>query len=29
MPSEEVGCYAEIAHFLELGYIELYRKRND
>lgn len=29
MPSKEVGCYAEIAHFLELGYIELYRKRND
>ena len=26
MPSEEVGCYDEIKHFLELGYIELYKK---
>jgi len=25
MPSEEVGCYDEIKHFLELGYIELYK----
>ena len=25
MPSKEVGCYDEIKHFLELGYIELYR----
>ena len=25
MPSKEVGCYAEIKHFLELGYIELYK----
>jgi len=24
MPSKEVGCYDEIKHFLELGYIELY-----
>ena len=23
MPSKEVGCYDEIKHFLELGYIEL------
>lgn len=27
MPSKEVGCYDEIMHFLELGYIELYRKK--
>lgn len=27
MPSKEVGCYNEIMHFLELGYIELYRKK--
>ena len=25
MPSIEVGCYDEIKHFLELGYIELYK----
>ena len=25
MPSKEVGCYDEIMHFLELGYIELYK----
>ena len=25
IPSEEVGCYEEIMHFLELGYIELYK----
>ncbi len=25
MPSKEVGCYEEIMHFLELGYIELYK----
>ncbi len=25
MPSKEVGCYDEIRHFLELGYIELYK----
>jgi len=25
MPSKEVGCYDEIVHFLELGYIELYK----
>ena len=25
MPSKEVGCYDEINHFLELGYIELYK----
>ena len=25
MPSKEVGCYDEIKHFLELGYIELYK----
>ena len=25
MPSKEVGCYDEIEHFLELGYIELYK----
>ena len=25
MPSEEVGCYDEIMHFIELGYIELYK----
>lgn len=25
MPSKEVGCYEEIKHFLELGYIELYK----
>ena len=28
MPSKEVGCYDEIIHFIELGYIELYRKAN-
>ncbi len=27
MPSKEVGCFDEIMHFLELGYIELYRKK--
>ena len=27
IPSKEVGCYNEIMHFLELGYIELYRKK--
>ena len=25
IPSKEVGCYDEIMHFLELGYIELYK----
>ena len=25
MPSKEVGCYDEIKHFLEIGYIELYK----
>ena len=25
MPSKEVGCYDEINHFLELGYIEVYK----
>ena len=25
MPSKEVGCYDEIKHFLELGYIKLYK----
>ena len=25
MPSKEVGCYDEIKHLLELGYIELYK----
>ena len=25
LPSKEVGCYEEIMHFLELGYIELYK----
>ena len=25
MPSKEVGCYDEIMHFMELGYIELYK----
>jgi hypothetical protein len=25
MPSKEVGCYDEIKHFIELGYIELYK----
>ena len=25
MPSEEVGCHDEIMHFLELGYIELFK----
>ena len=25
MPSKEVGCYDEIMHFLELGYIELFK----
>ena len=25
MPSKEVGCYDEIMHFIELGYIELYK----
>ena len=25
MPSKEVGCYDEIIHFIELGYIELYK----
>ena len=25
MPSREVGCYDEIMHFIELGYIELYK----
>ena len=25
MPSKDVGCYDEIMHFLELGYIELYK----
>lgn len=25
MPSEEVGCYDEIKHFLELGYIEIFK----
>ena len=25
MPSKEVGCYDEIKHFVELGYIELYK----
>ena len=24
MPSKEVGCYDEINHFLELGYINIY-----
>lgn len=24
MPSKEVGCYDEIKHFIELGYIELF-----
>ena len=28
MPSKEVGCYDEINHFIELGYIELYKKCN-
>ena len=25
MPSEEVGCYEEINHFINLGYIELFK----
>ena len=25
MPSKEVGCYDEIKHFLELGYIEIFK----
>ena len=25
MPSKEVGCYDEIKHFLELGYVELFK----
>lgn len=25
MPSKEVGCYEEIKHFIELGYIEIYK----
>ena len=25
MPSKEVGCYDEIKHFIELGYIEPYK----
>ena len=25
MPSKEVGCYDEINHFIELGYIKLYK----
>ena len=25
MPSKEVGCYDEIKHFIELGYIEIYK----
>ena len=25
MPSKEVGCYDEIMHFIEFGYIELYK----
>ena len=25
MPSKEVGCYDEIKHFLELGYIKLFK----
>ena len=25
LPSKEVGCYDEIMHFIELGYIELYK----
>ena len=25
MPSKKVGCYDEIIHFLEIGYIELYK----
>ena len=25
IPSKEVGCYDEIMHFLELGYINLYK----
>ncbi|MBO6195352.1 MAG: hypothetical protein J6O56_03275 [Bacilli bacterium] len=25
MPSKQVGCYDEIKHFIELGYIELYK----
>lgn len=25
IPSKDVGCYDEIKHFLELGYIELYK----
>ncbi len=25
LPSKDVGCYEEIMHFLELGYIELYK----
>ena len=25
LPSKEVGCYDEIMHFLELGYIELFK----
>lgn len=25
IPSKEVGCYEEIMHFLEIGYIELYK----
>ena len=25
MPSKEVGCFDEIMHFIELGYIELYK----
>lgn len=25
LPSKEVGCYKEINHFLNLGYIELYK----
>jgi len=25
MPSKDAGCYDEIKHFIELGYIELYK----
>lgn len=25
MPSKEVGCYEEISHFINLGYIELFK----
>ena len=28
MPSKEVGCYDEIKHFLECGYIELINRNN-